>query len=168
MSPISSRKMLPVSELEFPFLLLNGPGKGPLFVTKKFAFHKTFRDSGTINDNKRFLFANAIVVDCPRHNLFARPCLAMNQYGGVILRSGPDCIDDSKQGWALADHALVSEFKDHFCPLCLQPFHALEHCRLIEIIFRWPLQARERIQGKMDFRDGLLAGSEKSGWGDFQ
>jgi len=68
-----------VRQVEFAALLLGRPGKGALFVTEKFALDEVFRNGGAVDLDERLAVAPAQPVQCPGHQLLARPVLAHDE-----------------------------------------------------------------------------------------
>src|SRR6266481_1813057 len=72
---------------EFADLILSGAGEAALHVPKKFRFDQLLRDSGAVHLDKQAFAAQAGGMQGPRHELFARAALAIDQHAAVGRRS---------------------------------------------------------------------------------
>src|SRR4029434_7962663 len=73
----------PVRQFDFASFELQGAGKRPLFMTEKLALQEFFRQSDTVDRNKRLVFSIARVMDRSGEYLLACSALAEQQDGGL-------------------------------------------------------------------------------------
>ena len=68
------------------FTVSRRAGKCPLYVTKQLAFQQLFRDSRTVDGNKRLCLSVAQLMNGAGDNLFSGPAFASNHHAGRTAR----------------------------------------------------------------------------------
>ena len=84
MSPISSRKMVPLSAISnLPALLLIGAGERALLVAEQLGFEQRLGQGGAGDRDERLGRAVAGVVDGARDHFLAGAAFALNEHGAA-------------------------------------------------------------------------------------
>ena len=97
----------PVGQFKSSFTAAGSSGKGPFLVSKEFRFDECFRKSGDVASDEGAAGARTDLVNVAGKDLFPRPRLTRDQYGGAGLSNGAGLILDSLQGGTRPDDAPV-------------------------------------------------------------
>src|SRR4029453_6293622 len=89
-----------------PQTLGSGTRKGSLLVPKELAFEQLLRNSATVDRNKRFVLAIAVVVQRPRDEFLARTALPVDEYRTVSIRHLLDLGEDRLHFLVVTDNVI--------------------------------------------------------------
>ena len=78
--------------------------EGTSLMAKEFAFQQVFGNGRCVDGHKRTIGAGGMLVQCTRHQLFARTRLAGDHDGDIALRQAPNGAKHILHGRRLAQH----------------------------------------------------------------
>jgi hypothetical protein len=94
MSPISSKKKVPISAISKRAIFCDSSRESTLFMAEQFAFQKVKWNSGAIELYERASTTWADIVNRPSDQFLARASFAEDQRGGIGRRPLLNCHQD--------------------------------------------------------------------------
>src|SRR6185437_888529 len=107
---------------ELALFVAGRAGESAFAMAKQLAFDPVFRNGGAIHFHKEIIFAQAVRVDCVRHQLFSRSRLTIDQHAAVAWSHYANLLAQRFHGNALPrDNALALQLLFKFRVFPAQP-----------------------------------------------